>query len=158
MKYWTEEEIRFLKEYYSKSCPRDIAKKLGRSISSVHHKAMRLNIQAPKSTRSIKLKLEQKMDLKHILIEMYWDKGLTFKEMAEKVGVSDKTIYRWLHEYGIQIKKTTEHVKYLNVKCPLCGLSEDIVGAGYTYLENGSIKKRFKCNICGKHFYIKKGG
>lgn len=57
---------------------------------------------------------------------LYWENGLSLREIAEKLGESHSTVYRWMKEYGIPLRESTCPIKY-----PKMPFSEDDVEKNY---------------------------
>ncbi len=102
---WTKEEMEYLKESYSNN-PRiwEISKKLGKSIKSIHHKAVRLNL-----SRNNFLKIPKERELRKVIDKKYYDKN-------------KKDIYRRKKERRNKISKELKMM--LGGKCSKCGYNK----------------------------------
>lgn len=60
------------------------------------------------------------------LRSLYWENGFSLRGIAEKLGKSRSTVYRWMKEYGIPLREPKPPIKY-----PKMPFSEDDVEKNY---------------------------
>ncbi|MHA1293706.1 MAG: helix-turn-helix domain-containing protein [Promethearchaeota archaeon] len=82
-----------------------------------------------KRKTSMNLKEKKKKELYELVREMYYNKGLSIKALAEKTGKSERTIYRWIKR-GNQAetgKNQKKRKKYHRSKRYSCKIFERII-------------------------------
>jgi hypothetical protein len=85
-KNWTERETKYLESYYESRSVEYIAKKLGRSIPSVKHKAQQIGLNS------------------------YASDSIRLKTLANCFCVDSRVVHRWMEKYGLKMK-TESHGK-----------------------------------------------
>lgn len=149
---WTEEEIEFLIENYSKYGLIYCSKKLNRSKKSIQLKRKKLNIDKQYSIKDI----WQEENLIIII-----NKSKTYLECLRLLGFNNygssyNTLKKYIKKYNIDIShfiSSSEQIKKLSKKFEMC----DIFIENSTYSRN-SLKKRLydenikerKCELCGQ--------
>jgi transposase len=104
--YWTNDEIKFLKENYEKMEKDELAKRLGRTRKALIVKMCRLRHGKASNGR------EFAPPRKELLEQLYLVEKNTPFEIAKKFKVSSSTVRRWLSCYGIPIRRPyTSNVK-----------------------------------------------
>ncbi|KXB02230.1 hypothetical protein AKJ44_01000 [candidate division MSBL1 archaeon SCGC-AAA261F17] len=104
--------------------------------------------------------IERKHDttMKKLLSKLLNKKKLNGSQIAEKLGVSSATVYRWLEKTGVRLPRKKKAKEYIT-KCPVCGKRIERMGRPKKYCsENCRVigrrtGKMVNCVICGKEIY-----
>jgi len=146
--FWTGNEINYLTNNYEDLTDEEMGKALGRSIPSIRGKRHYLGL-VKKTNRGQFSKLPKPP--KEKLDELYLEENKTPYRISQIFHVSKQTVYRWLREYNIPIKRP--YTSYTNIN-----LSETQKAYLAGYLDgDGSItismhkNKRNKRNL-GLHY------
>ena len=140
----------FLNELYWKKwlSTRQIAKLVGKSQATV--RKMMFQVRLP--LRSNRNWLRAKID-PHALSALYWEKGMSIAEVAEKFGVSGWTIHRRMIKFNIPRRKKGES----NLKRQKLPFSGDSAEMSYLLgLRAGDLSarwkgKRVRVQVCTSH-------
>ena len=138
MKRWTKGEEEFLKICIeTKWTHNEIANELNRTISSIEHKAFKLNIY------SKKLWTEDEIEFLKIMIDQQW----LYKDIANELDRSRDSIEQKCNRLNISndfkntLKTTEKYKEELKIKCPTMICLEEYKGK--------HISLNHKCLICG---------
>ena len=101
-RFWSEEEVNYLKNNYENMTAKELGKKLDRSMKSVKGKVQHLYLNKTGNKGQFK---KLPTPPKETLEELYLEKNETPSRIAEILRVSSGTVRRWLREYGIPIKR-----------------------------------------------------
>jgi hypothetical protein len=113
MRLWTESEIAFLKDNFSKLKDEEIAQKLGRTKAAVQLKRKNLHLHKGWGWR----KPKEAPISREELYDLYYNKHLSCVQIAELKGVSDTTIRKYRDIYKIPSRGYfTCRRKYVYVK------------------------------------------
>lgn len=124
---WSAADDNFLREHYPYENTELVASKLNRSANSVRHRALKLGIRKTKGAydeaRADTYKQESReinrLSLSDVPIEKaymneewlrqkYCEEQLSSLDIAELTNVSKRTVLRWLDNYGIERRESTE--------------------------------------------------
>ena len=102
------------------------------------------------------IEFKYKMPMKELLFKLFAEQKLDGAQIAEAIGVSSASVYRWLERTKIRTPTKREIVF---IKCSVCGAQFRPRGSGRKYcslvcagLANRS-GKMVKCAVCGKEVY-----
>jgi len=100
--WWTEEEIRILKEEYPKGFREDLTNKIpNRSRQAIRAKAHELGIKR-KPTKYTQEEIKDK------LYDLYWNKNLSIDEIAKELNIGIATAWNYLKRFGIPLRNRHE--------------------------------------------------
>jgi len=92
-------------------------------------------------------------DPKKLVSDLYWEKGLSLNETADKLIVSVTALVRFMNENNIK-RRDPRYFKREVIsgpECPSCGERESKVVAAWGLTDEGYERERC-CKECGRYF------
>jgi very-short-patch-repair endonuclease len=109
-KFWSEQEDEILRKHALTHTADEIANMLpGRTTRAVHHRFGKLGIERrgvtyDKHTEVNRERVLEQIDepLESYLSRRYVDEQATYRELCMELGIANRTLSRWLREFGIK--------------------------------------------------------